>query len=466
MQARFYTVNKKRNSTKQGTGGATYDIILKEGCSIINPVIMLKWTGTGSPVIYNGVRIEDWDRDYWIDNWTFKDRQWIASCSVDVLATYKGTIGNNEFLILRASDSYDPNVSDALALPIMPPTIKKYTHSHGSIQWAQTINDGFFVISVTGAAQSSTTGLVHFQVNATTLQIMVGRIFGMAASEWSGGNFGSSIGDALKEFGRILTVAIANPTNFINSIMWFPFQFPSSGSAFINLGAFATNVTGDLVTGSKFTMSESMSFPFTGDPWENMPPFANYQFGFLPFGVFDLDAAAVMEAQGEISYYVTVDPISGIGTLEVKTGYGTNERNLVTKTAQVGIPIQFGGNSISAASLLQGAAQLNDYINSGDVTALAGALNSAAAVVQPNVVTSGSSGGLAGIWQVPWLQIEKFPHTPIDNDHVGKPLCKIDAILEHEGAYLKCADGDISIAGTPAEAEQIREFLTGGFYYE
>lgn len=463
MQARFFTVNKKRNSTKQGTGGATYDIILKEGCSVINPVIMLKWPGTGSPVIYNGVRIEAWDRYYWIDNWTYTDRQWIASCSVDVLATYKSDIGNSEFLILRAADDYDENVSDALALPIMPPEIRKLTHL--SLNWAQTINDGYFIISVTGAGSTSTTGLVYFQVNATTLQLLVRQIFGQAASEWSGGNFGSTIGDAFKEFGRILNVAVTNPTAFINSIMWVPFEFPTSGSAFINLGAFATNVTGGLVTGTKYVMSDSMSFQYSGDPWENMPPFANYQFGFLPFGVFDLDAAAIMEAQGEISFFVTVDPISGIGTLEVRTGTGNQSRNLVTKTAQVGIPIQFGGNSISAASLLQGAATLNDYINSGDATALAGFLNSAAAVVQPNVITSGSSGGLAGIWEAPWLQIEKFPHTPIDNDHSGKPLCTVDAILLHEG-YLKCADGDISIAGTPDEAAQIAAFLTGGFYYE
>ena len=462
MTGTFRTVSKARNSTKQGSGGTSVSFILKERSSILNPRIAIKWTGSYAPV-YNHVYISDYDRYYWIDNWTFEDRQWVATCSVDVLATFKTNIGNAELLILRAASDYDENVSDALAVPIMPPTITK-----GSIEtfnWAQTINDGWFVISVTGTSSSSTTGMTYFQMNATTLQILVRQIFGQTASEWSGGNFGSTIGDALKEFGRILNVAITNPTSFINSIMWFPFQFPTSGNAFINLGAFTTNVTGGLVTGSKYTMSDSMSIQYTGDPWENMPPFANYQFGFLPFGVFDIDPAALMEAEGEISFFVSVDPISGVGTLEVRTGYGLNERNLITTSAQVGIPIQFGGNSISAASLLHAGAQLSEYMKSGSATALAGALNSAADVVQPNVVTSGSSIGLAGIWPTPWLQVMKFPHTPIDIDHQGRPLCKVDNVMNYSG-YLKCADGDIELPGTQAELDQVKTFLTGGFFYE
>lgn len=462
MTGTFRTVSKARNSTKQGTGGDSVSFILKERSSILKPRIAIKWSGATAPV-YNHVYIAEYDRHYWIDNWTYDDRQWIADCSVDVLATFKTNIGNAEVLILRSASDYDSNVPDAIAVPIMPPTISKGTIT--SFNWAQTINDGYFVVSVTGTSSSSTTGLTYFQMNATTLQLLVRQIFGDAASEWSGGNFGSTIGDALKEFGRILNVAVTNPTSFINSIMWFPFQFPTSGSAFINLGAFTTNLTGGLVAGSKYTMSDSMSIVYSGEPWENMPPFANYQFGFLPFGVFDIDAAAFMEAQGEISFYVSVDPISGVGTLEVRTGYGTSERNLVTTSAQVGIPIQFGGNSISAASLLHAGSQLAQYMKSGSATALAGFLNSAADVVQPNVVTSGSSVGLAGIWETPWLQVMKFPHTPIDNDHQGKPLCVVDNIMNYSG-YLKCADGDIELPGTQIELEQVKSFLTGGFFYE
>ena len=49
MNVTFFTFAKKVNSTKRPSGGSSYSVTLKEGCSILQPSIRLVWTGTGSP---------------------------------------------------------------------------------------------------------------------------------------------------------------------------------------------------------------------------------------------------------------------------------------------------------------------------------------------------------------------------------------------------------------------------------
>ena len=114
MNVVFATVSKKVNSTLRFTGGTTYDCILKDGCSVVRPRISLKWTGSGAPTAYNVAYIADFGRYYFIDDWTFADRQWSASMHSDVLASAKGQIGSASKLIVRSATKFDNAVSDSL----------------------------------------------------------------------------------------------------------------------------------------------------------------------------------------------------------------------------------------------------------------------------------------------------------------------------------------------------------------
>ena len=54
FSATFYTFQKRINSTKQPSGsGTSYDVILKDGCSIINPELQLDLGLGSSPATYN-----------------------------------------------------------------------------------------------------------------------------------------------------------------------------------------------------------------------------------------------------------------------------------------------------------------------------------------------------------------------------------------------------------------------------
>lgn len=115
MTITFYTFAKRVNSTAQpSAAGADYAVTIKDGSSAINPTISLKWTGSGSPVAYNYAYCSDWGRYYWVNNWTYYDRQWTAELNVDVLATYKSQIGASSQYVVRSASNYDTAIVDGL----------------------------------------------------------------------------------------------------------------------------------------------------------------------------------------------------------------------------------------------------------------------------------------------------------------------------------------------------------------
>jgi hypothetical protein len=52
-----------------------------------------------------------------------------------------------------------------------------------------------------------------------------------------------------------------------------------------------------------------------------------------------------------------------------------------------------------------------------------------------------------------------------DNTHNGRPLMQTRTISTLSG-FIMVQKGDVPIAGTSQEADEIRSLLEGGFYYE
>lgn len=114
MNVNFYTFTKRINSTAQPSGGTSYSCILKEPTSVAAPEIALIWNGSSNPTAYNYAYIADFRRYYWVNNWTYKDRQWVARLAVDPLASFKSEIGASAKYVLRAASDYDPEAIDTL----------------------------------------------------------------------------------------------------------------------------------------------------------------------------------------------------------------------------------------------------------------------------------------------------------------------------------------------------------------
>ena len=112
MNVTFFRFQKKLNSTKVPTGGVNYDCILNGTRGAINPTIILKWTGSGTPAGYNMARIGTFNRYYWIDEWTYSDRCWSATMRPDVLATLKPVIAQSSKYVWRCASEFDRSIPD------------------------------------------------------------------------------------------------------------------------------------------------------------------------------------------------------------------------------------------------------------------------------------------------------------------------------------------------------------------
>lgn len=478
MNVDFYTFSKRINSTAQPTGGASYSCVLKSASSVTAPRISLVWGGTGNPSAYNYAYIADYGRFYWVNNWTFADRQWTAELSVDVLATYKSQIGAASKYVLRAAADYDYKVIDRL----YPAKADNY-YAVGTGSWGfSTLSvGGVYIIGVIGAGNTYTAGGVGlYQADTGQAQTIIANAYnamnGIINSR-PAVTTPSSVEDGLKLLGNIadwLGDAVIRCTgkvsDFLTSLMWFPFAFPGGSQVSVNLGLVTSGGTAQQLTGLIYSHDTAVSLSglYPGldlDAWKNIAPFASFYVEAPPFGIIELDTLDLWHFTG-LRLNLRVDALSGGGLLRIYgTATGQTDVLLAQRTAQVGVSIPLAGNAIAPLSAASGVAAAIGAAYTENFVGAAAALGSALDSVGRPSKESGGSGGMASI--LGDFHVYARFTKPVDADIAehGRPLCQIRTLNTLSG-YIQCRDGDISAPGTASELAQLESYLTGGFFYE
>ncbi len=100
LTAKFYSFEKRKNSTKQPSGASTdFTIALKGGSSFLTPTLLLE---INTKPTFNYLEFED--RFYYVkDIVNVRNNLWEISCVEDVLATHKTAIGNSTAMIMYAT---------------------------------------------------------------------------------------------------------------------------------------------------------------------------------------------------------------------------------------------------------------------------------------------------------------------------------------------------------------------------
>lgn len=474
--ATFYTFSKRHNSTKQPTGGTSYDIVLKDSCSVSSPSIALKWPGTGSPAAFNMCYIPSFGRYYWIDNWTYTDRQWIASCSVDVLASFKTDIGSASKYVLRSWSDYDPHVPDNKYIPIRPLTIAPWAIS--GFAMAEVFDAGCFVMGVVGMGNTFAVGGVGFVVlSAGQITQVIDACFTKSDQVWSTQtSLGNNIGEVMARYGENLQKSVSNPVQFINSLVWIPFPaawLSTSGTTSLKLGEIDTGITVNCLANPVYTVSWTAPTPSMNGPddWMNLEPFVKHVLHFPPFPDAEIPGQYVLnqhELGADINGTVFCDVTNGQAYLIVDSN-----ADIYNATAQLGVKIDLAGSMVDVAGQIQAAANtvssgIGALFNpAGAIAGVTSGIIGFAEASAPRASGGGYSGSCATIkasslrglfsyyWTVPNL----------DDDEIGRPLMQVKTIGSLSG-YVQCADGELDTAARPEEYQQIQNFLTGGFFYE
>lgn len=467
VQVNLYTFSKKVNSTKRpATAAVTSQCNLKNACGVINPRLEFNFPMTTNPSVYNYCFIPLFDRYYHIAEWEYNDRLWIAHCNCDVLASWKDTIGASTLYVLRSSVNFDPNIIDNF-YPIKASVEWKYKY-HTLQNWvvAPTTSLGTYVVGVVNNDNTAKGSVTYYAL--TGQQMADFRAFMLQdIGSW----------DAIDDFAGETAKAFIDPFQYVVSCLWFPFTITGGEAAQIKFGFWTSTATGSILSNMRGTASFVLERPAragTGlQEYKYKRPFADYYIYYEPWGIIPIDSFSI-GADG-VQCIVTYDYITGQAILQVEARtdgatMGISEI-LATKSAQVGVPMQI--SQISTDYLSVANNPLDTALNTLG-GALAGLLSdgtsgilSAAQAGLASVRSTGSNGGIAAasLGATCVFIAKYYSATEEDNAHWGRPLCANRQISAIPG-YVQVANGDIEVAATQREKEQIQSFLEGGIYYE
>lgn len=502
----FYNFKKRKNSTKTPSGSpTTYNCVLKDGCSMIAPVIGLDIGLTANPHQYNYATIAAFGRNYYVSDWVWENRLWWANLAVDVLGTYKISIYNSNCYVLRAAGRYNGDISDGFYPTKFNTNAFSYYASRNHISpvspfWAQTFSDGFYVIGIINNDNLSIGAVSYYAMTPSNFAILKARL--MSTTDWTG------IDVSNPDFGDALYKSLFNPYQYIASINWFPFSMPS------NIGLSTTVLPfgwWEILNIQAYRVSE---YIYNANPnsrnlyvidhpqadargkFLRAAPFSKYRLFFPPFGEFELDANIIANGKWAIyfdadekfcplEYDLYVDLISGTGALSIFMDVQGNDSyyraTLLYTQTQVSVPIQLAQvtndawgalkNTVATSATVIGSLaslQIGNAISS----AANGILNNIESSV-PHVMTTGSNGTISP-YVTQDIKTESIHQIAVDDSisEYGRPLCEavqLGTLSEQNtqsSGYVKTLQADVQIDGYESEIEQINQALDGGVYLE
>lgn len=466
MQAIFYQFAKRTNSTKRPSGGQEFGIDLKAPCNIIDPE--LKIASQSDPTGYNYCYLPTFSRYYWVKNWTYSGGLWVASLTVDTLASYREQIGNSTEYVTRSSAQYDGTISDGL-YPASAKVQSVTTAFQGG--FAETISGGFFVIGFIAKAANSIGAITYAVMTPTNAKKLSAKLL-TDVSYLSIDN--TEISDSL-------TKVFFNPYQYIVSCNYFPFDIAKITAhlplvSSVDVGWWSIDVPCWILgeDNNKLTKSVSVSIPkhpqaVSRGGYCNASPYTDYTIFLQPFGVIPLDASKLWGAV-TLSIQYMVDLFTGDSILRIFT----DSNQLVHETtAKLGVPIQLSNITFdipSGGGLLQtGIAAafggLQAALSGGSFSDVGNGILNATQATNADVASKGATGSTIAFDSVPYM-VARFKILTDDNntDH-GRPLCKRVQISTIPG-YIMVDDPDIALTATAEEIDSVKSYMKNGFFYE
>ncbi len=465
---------KKENSTKQpaATSGTDYNVVLKDGASMIEPTVILH--STTKPV-FNYAYIADTGRYYYVDDIINMSKDiWQISMHTDVLATFKTAIGNSSLYVLRSAAAYDGNILDTF-YPV------KITHTDveavaanpmnmDSATGLVDVNTGCFILGIVGTASGDYNygSIRYYAMGRTSFNSIINSLLNDVIAS------GNSYGFTDDDMSFALQKSIIDPLSFIKSCMWVPVSAGQLGSQWhTTMKVFDWTIRGVYVKELELNPPQTHDvdelsltrhpYAATRGRYMNVEPYTRIQLIYPPFGVFEIDTASA-EDQTALSCETFIDLITGSAILKVRGK--ESGKMFVNASSQVGVDIQLSQITKDyVGSITQGVQAGVNAVKFDFGGAASAAVGSVIDAYKPIVSNVGGNGGYSDLNGKIVLHQEYFEPVPDDNANAGRPLCQMRTINTLSG-YILVREGDVEIDGFGAEQAIVKSYLEGGFYYE
>lgn len=477
IEVKFYVFSKKENSTArpQNTIGGgteyitTFNCRLKEDCRMISPILTIDGGGTFNPAYIpvigktlNYAFIADFgNRYYFIDEWTYSaDGYWVASLRLDVLASWKNSIGATTAYVLRSSSEYDGDIIDT-----MYPTYGADIVSQNS---GSLFSSGYYIVGTYGKNPNTLARGAVSYYSFTEAELS-------AFCDWLWSN---DLYNAIADDDLNVKKSAIDPIKYIASVMYIPLtNFGRASIGIMSLGwwnsATQAHPTGlfpvSNIVNMTATDTTEITIPkhpqaATRGNYLNYAPYSRYVLHTGPWGDIPLDSTDLYNIS-KIKLEVSCDLLTGMAELRVLSGTKTLERAV----GQVGVPIpmaQIQQSLVSAgSSVITSAADfVSKYTGENAITKAISNIGDAVTAATTNLQTAGSIGSTVNLID-PILTGRFLNVVDANDDHRGRPLCK-EKLISTLSGYVQVLDGDLNIPASATELESLKTYLENGFFYE
>lgn len=467
----FYSFNKAKNSTKRPSGGGTpYSCEIIQATSVYAPSISIN-VGVANVSSTNYCYIADFNRYYFITNWTWDDGLWIADLETDVLATWKDEIANLNAYVLRSYSEYDGRVIDNMYPCKAQPD---YNQVNIDLGYAHTLGNGSFIVGiVTGGTYQSVGTTTYYAMSYSQILAFMSAIIN------------TDLWDDITDISSALFRSLFNPFQYIVSCLWVPISLDtltskgclSSSTYAVHFGWWTlSGQNAKVVLNPYCLMQYNATLPkhpqASRGAYLNAPPFSEYELVSSMFGCFSLPDLSKYD---KLSFDIENDLIAGKTILNITAGEtGVGSEAILKLEAGFGLPVplaQSANDIVSGASgVIGGSVQAIAGTASGNIavgiTGVLSAVGSALNTLKPRVSSSPASGSMvATVSDLISIVARFYEVTDEDRTDKGRPLCKVRRLGNLSG-FIQCSESEYNLSCYGNEYDQIAGYLSGGFYYE
>jgi hypothetical protein len=475
----FFNFSKRRNSTAIPTGAAqkTASVLLKDDCTLENPVFELKAANIAEYGIYNYVHVSDFGRYYFIVNRTYKTGSVVViQCTVDVLASFKAAIQGQTGVFIEYSSTPTTSIIDGRMQRLTVPIV---TESYSALANTTFTENGCVILSTTG---NKCTG--------TFILADAGHIYDLLDGiDWTTTTVaGTTIEDiTLNGFQRMCDVMEQfftkdSASRNIRNAFTLPWvvHHDAIGAQISNyvIGSFPTGETVYKVANKVILDSATLNIPWQQNDWRRSS--ANCQlYMYAPlFGVMSLPVDQLVN-DSSLAIQYTFSYENGDVALSVKSG--STDQIITTANTNVAAPVGVGASNISSGkvtssvtSIISGLATM--AIAESTSGGLAGLLAAASGGIGLADALGGQTlagGGLGGFASVGldkvchiWCVGAQLSDTPANMaSGYGYPNFCVGSLAGKTG-YVKLRNSTFNGAGSSYENDMITEYMNRGFYIE
>ena len=460
LTVKFYSVSKAVNSTALPTGEpmAEYECRMLDACSILRPVILLNVGPQANPTGANYAYISEYNRYYWVSDWTVNRGQWVATLSIDPLASWKEEIGNSFQYVLRSSSESNPTVQDSMYPATSAATWESAVPSANP--FAHELGKGEYVIGIVGKSGS---------MGAVSYYIMTPAEFDAFGKKLYGETDIYDI--AVEEIAAFKTQF--NPLQYIVYCQWFPFTLPAGAAkSTIDFGWWQLNASCRALPANPiYIINTEFALPnhpqLSRGTYLNKSPFSRYDLIYGTFGKVPLDASGLPDTSNRtVNANMQVDLVTGYAILQVTSpGGGT----LAYASGKIGVDISLAQIAVDyKGAAVQAVQTVGAAIASGGASLLTGGLSGISNAIDslvPQMRTSGSNGSIADYYIMPRIVCQFITIAAEDNERLGRPLCARRKINTLSG-YLQTVDTELEIPATSGEIDMIKSYMEGGMHFD